>query len=117
MISLIERGNRRTRRSTLRRIARAIVAANPNGMTEGDLTQELAAAAGKALAPESRFRARVERRRDRRKRLGRYGSHELPPHPGETLVQYLDRVRRQQMLPTRGLRCPTCGSALNVVAE
>jgi len=117
MISLIELGNRRTRRSTLRRVARAMADAHPNGPIEDELTEELVEAAGEALAPESGYRARVDRRRDRRARRGRYGPRELAPHPGEELRAYLDRLRRLRMLPKRGLRCPTCGSALSAASQ
>ncbi len=113
MVGQIELGTRRTRRSTLRRIARAIVGAHPNASTEDELTEQLVEAAGAALAPESGYRARVDRRRARRAKQGRYGPRELAPHPGEERRAYLDRLRRLQMSPKRGLRCPTRGPALN----
>lgn len=56
----LERGERRTRRSTLERLARAIDGEDP------DLLDSLVAAAGLALADESLYRDRVERRRQRR---------------------------------------------------
>ena len=77
MLGQIELGTRRTRRSTLRRIARAIVAAHPNASTEDELTEQLVEAAGGALAPESGYRARVEQRRKRRAERGRYGPREV----------------------------------------
>ncbi len=117
MLGQIERGTRRTRRSTLGRIARAIVGAHPNASTEGELTEQLVEAAGEALAPESSYRDRVDRRRKKRARGGRYGPREEAPLPGEELRAYLDRLRRRQMLPKRGLRCPTCGSALTVNSD
>ncbi len=112
MLRQIELGTRRTRRSTLRRIAHAIVGAHPNASTEDELTEQLAGAAGAALAPESGYRARIDRRRERRAKRGRYGPRELTPYPGEELRAYLDRLRRWQMLPKRGLRCAACGLEL-----
>ena len=56
----IERGERRTRATTLGRLARAIDEADP------DLVHLLIGAAGVALAPESAFADRVDRRRRRR---------------------------------------------------
>jgi hypothetical protein len=112
MVSQIELGTRRTRRSTLKRIGRAIVSAHPNASTEDELTEELAEAAGAALAPESGYRDRVDRRRKRRTKRGRYGPREEAPLPGEELRAYLDRLRRWQMLPKRGICCPTCGQEL-----
>jgi transcriptional regulator with XRE-family HTH domain len=117
MVSQIELGTRRTRRSTLQRIARAIVGADPNASTEDDLTEQLAGAAGAALAPESGYRARVDRRRKRRAKRGRYGPREVAPLPGEELRAYLDRLRRWQMLPKRGVCCPTCGQELRATFD
>jgi transcriptional regulator with XRE-family HTH domain len=112
MISLLELGNRRTRRSTLQRIARAIVDAHPNAPSEDELTEGFVEAAGAALAPESGYQARVDRRRKRRAKRGRYGPREVAPLPGEELRAYLARLRRRQMLPKRGVCCPTCGQEL-----
>jgi transcriptional regulator with XRE-family HTH domain len=115
MVSQIELGTRRTRRSTLRRIARAIVGADPNVSTEDELTEQLADAAGAALAPESGYQARVDRRRKRRAKRGRYGPREEAPLPGEELRAYLDRLRRWQMRPKSGVCCPTCGQELRAI--
>ncbi len=112
MVSQIELGTRRTRQSTLRRIARAIVGAVPNVSTEDELTEQLVEAAGAALAPESGYRDRVDRRRKRRAKRGRYGPREEAPLPGEELRAYRARLRRWQMLPKRGVCCPTCGQEL-----
>jgi len=117
MVGQIELGTRRTRRSTLRRIARAIVNAGPNASTEDELTEQLVEAAGAALAPESGYRDRVDRRRKRRAKRGRYGPRELAPYPGEELRAYLYRLRQSQMLPKRGVCCPTCGSALTATFD
>lgn len=61
----IEDGTRRTRASTLGRIVGALVAVDGSA---DDLHAAFVAAAGPALAPESRYPERVARRRDRRLR-------------------------------------------------
>lgn len=60
-LSRIEAGACRTRRSTLERLAAALDVPDPAGLVE-----EWVGLAGPALAPESQFRERVERRRRRR---------------------------------------------------
>ena len=94
MIGVLEMGARRTRWSTLRRVASALVEAKPVLGDDKELTERLAAAAGPALAPESQYADRVERRRARRKRKGRYGRREKTavPLPGESLRHYLRRL-------------------------
>jgi len=62
----IERGLRRTRRSTLDRLAAALTKARPELGAPARIAARLAAEAGPALAPESNYRARVQRRRHRR---------------------------------------------------
>jgi len=62
-VERIEGGTRRTRRSTLERIAEAL---DRSGATE-----ELVALVGPALAPESAYADRIEGRRARRRRRGR----------------------------------------------
>ena len=70
----IERGIRRTRRSTLKRIARVLVEGRPDLHIPGcsDLSdpvriaRHLAELAGPGLAPESIYRARVDKRRKAR---------------------------------------------------
>jgi len=62
----IERGIRRTRRSTLERIAAALVKLKPDLGDAADLTERLAELAGPGLAPESIYRARVDKRRKAR---------------------------------------------------
>lgn len=59
----IERAIRRTRRSTLGRIAGALVELRPDIGAADELVERLAALAGPALAPESDYRERVEKRR------------------------------------------------------
>lgn len=63
-VSGIERGEWRTRRSTLERMVCALVDDDDRAEV---LVEELVAAAGPALAPESRYAERAERRRRRRK--------------------------------------------------
>jgi transcriptional regulator with XRE-family HTH domain len=64
----IEAGVRRTRLSTLRRIAEALVGAAPWMVDADRLAADLATLAGLGLAPESQYRERIERRRARRER-------------------------------------------------
>ncbi|HET6873452.1 MAG TPA: helix-turn-helix domain-containing protein [Acidimicrobiales bacterium] len=64
----IEAGQRRTRRSTLARLVAAIVTASPGLGDPENLLDHLCAAAGPALAPESAYADRVDRRRARRYR-------------------------------------------------
>lgn len=61
-IGAIERAQRRTRRSTLERLLRPLVPAEQLDRT----VDELVGLAGPALAPESTFADRVQRRRERR---------------------------------------------------
>ena len=61
----IEAAVRRTRLSTLRRIAEALVRAAPWMGDPERVTADLATLAGLGLAPESQYRERVERRRAR----------------------------------------------------
>ena len=69
----IERAIRRTRRSTLNRIAAALVELQPDLGHADDLASHLASLAGTGLAPESRYAARVEKRRKARwKRVERH---------------------------------------------
>ncbi len=73
-IEQIERGIRRTRRSTLERIAFALVEGQPALGIEGHpelgdadvLVAHLVGLAGNGLAPESEYRKRVEKRRKAR---------------------------------------------------
>ena len=65
-IEQIERGIRRTRRSTLKRIAAALVGVEPELGDVNALVEQLVELAGAGLAPESDYRYRVERRRERR---------------------------------------------------
>src|SRR4051812_1999300 len=71
-VESIERGERRTRRSTLATFVAAMVAAYPDLGDVDLLVEELVTLAGPALAPESAYMARVVRRRARRvRRIGR----------------------------------------------
>jgi transcriptional regulator with XRE-family HTH domain len=56
-VARIEAGQRRTRRSTLARIAMALTATCPELGSPGALVDELARLAGRALAPESAWAA------------------------------------------------------------
>jgi len=62
----IEAATRRTRLSTLQRIAEALVGSAPWDAQR--VTADLATLAGLGLAPESQYRERVEGRRARRRR-------------------------------------------------
>jgi len=64
----IEAAVRRTRLSTLRRIAEALVGAAPWMGDAGKVTADLATLAGLGLAPESQYRERIDGRRARRDR-------------------------------------------------
>lgn len=59
----LEAGHRRTRLSTLTRLAHSLDAPDPDA-----LLADLVTAVGAALAPESQFAERVARRRDARRR-------------------------------------------------
>jgi hypothetical protein len=59
----IEQAIRRTRRSTLARIAGALVGLRADIGSAEELVERLAALAGPSLAPESEYRERVEKRR------------------------------------------------------
>jgi hypothetical protein len=59
----IEQAIRRTRRSTLTRIAGALVEIQPDIGAADELVEHLADLAGAALAPESDYRERVDKRR------------------------------------------------------
>ena len=65
-IERIEKGIRRTRRSTLERIVAGLVAE----VEQPVVLEELVALAGPALAPESAYRDRVDRRRAGRQSKG-----------------------------------------------
>ena len=71
-LSRLERGQRRPCRSTLERIATALWMMDIYGRQRPVLLADLLDAAGMALAPESRYRERVEQRRRRRVQRGRY---------------------------------------------
>lgn len=62
----IETGVRRTRRSTLQRLAKAAARLNPAAGTQREIFDRLVEVAGSALAPPSKYQYRVDRRRLRR---------------------------------------------------
>lgn len=95
----IEQAIRRTRRSTLARIAGALVELEPSIGTADELVARLVALAGPALAPESDYHERVEkRRRSRWARLRRRVDHRfiLP-----MLFAQLDAELRAEWLEAR----------------
>ena len=96
----IESGARRTRRSTLERVAEALANTCPALGPASELGQTLAAAAGPALAPESPFRDRVARRRKRRWEKKRHLARCV------TSLEELERVGRIRLHPgtVRALR-------------
>lgn len=61
-----ETGVRRTRRSTLQRLAKAASRLNPSAGTQDEILERLIKAAGNSLAPPSPYQYRVNRRRMRR---------------------------------------------------
>jgi hypothetical protein len=65
-IEQIERAIRRTRRSTLERIVEALVKVKPDLGEPAALAGRLSRLAGIGLAPESKYRDRVEKRRKAR---------------------------------------------------
>lgn len=66
MVAHVELGTRRTRAGTLREIAAALVEVLPTLGDIEELAAQLVELAGPALAPETRYPERVERRWDRR---------------------------------------------------
>lgn len=105
-IGVLEHGSRRTRRSTLERIARALVKADSALGDPEELTERLAAAGGPAIASESAYRDRVERRRSRRKRKGRYGPRTVTPLPGESFRNFQRRLAATGARPAPGVPFP-----------
>ena len=83
----IELMKARTRVSTLERLSRALAHAQPQLGVAESLLARLVAAAGPALAPESKYSDRVEARRERRARKGRY----LPKRSKRLLVMVIER--------------------------
>ena len=114
----IELMKARTRVSTLERLSQALAHAQPQLGVAESLLSRLVAAAGPALAPESKYSGRVESRRNRRARKGRY----LPrsrkgsmltvvierPQPGETQKSFLAKMKRTAH---EGYVCLHCGRA------
>jgi hypothetical protein len=66
----IETGVRRTRASTLRRIAKAAARLNPNLGSSNEVLERLLKTGGESIAPESQYQYRVHRPRMRRFRKG-----------------------------------------------
>jgi transcriptional regulator with XRE-family HTH domain len=78
-VTRIEAGTRRTRRSTLLRLSRALCAAAPELGDPEDVVNELVATAGDSLAPESPYQDRIARRRGRRTRRNEAEVEGFPP--------------------------------------
>jgi transcriptional regulator with XRE-family HTH domain len=133
-VSRIERGRRRTRRSTLARLAGALAA---HGRDGDQVLAELLELVGSALAAESAFAGRVERRRvarfDRRRRqeawraewAGRLAASEADRvwmvsldwrrrELGRVLSRLTDRERRPW--PSRELRATEAARARELLA-
>jgi transcriptional regulator with XRE-family HTH domain len=88
----IEAAVRRTRASTLRRVAEALVKAEPRLGDPARVTADLATLAGSGLAPESNYRERIERRRVRReRRLERFWADYRPIAPDEEKILAVGR--------------------------
>lgn len=77
----IEKARRRTRESTLARIVDALLREAPQVGPKERLLAELVSLAGPALAPESPYRDRIERRRSRRQRRMAQLAEELAASP------------------------------------
>lgn len=95
----IELGERRTRESTLRRIAHGLAVLTPEGSVHSArLVQQLVDLAGPALAPESEYADRVERRRNRRR------SKQIRVAVGDELVRAARRSDYARALVATELR-------------
>jgi transcriptional regulator with XRE-family HTH domain len=86
-IQRIEAGTRRTRRSTLRRIAEAL--------GDPQLASALARLAGPALAPESPYAERITRRRERRHGKARRREQAHARQEALAAVRELERLARE----------------------
>lgn len=95
----IELGTRRTRRSTLRRIAAAFVLREPRLGPLDDLLDDLVTAAGPALAEESAYAERVARRRAAREERDWREYLERRRRDVLDSVQRWERSEYAQMLP------------------
>jgi transcriptional regulator with XRE-family HTH domain len=101
----LERGQRRTRRSTLGRLAYAIVNSEPAVGPATRLVEELVVAAGSALADESDHADRVDRRRARRARRALMNDHTWESKVTiEVLTGVVERCARDVPAGTAGRR-------------
>lgn len=99
----LEHARRRTRHSTVRRIALALAEARGAFCLADDIAEELINALGAAAAPESHRMAGIERRRNRRvKKLAEDPNADLTPLP--TQREELERRYRLAMRELRLLR-------------
>lgn len=87
-VARIERGMSRTRRSTLERLAAALVVSNPGLGSAHRLADDLVEAAGPALAEESAYAERVARRRAKRSELA--WRHDEVADQGRALAAIID---------------------------
>lgn len=101
-IEQVEQAIRRTRRSTLDRIAAALVKVRPDMGEAAALADRLAALAGPGLAPESDHRERVEKRRKARWR--RLERRVLYRHVLPVLVAQLDAELRAERRAERAAK-------------
>jgi transcriptional regulator with XRE-family HTH domain len=113
-LSMLERGVRRTRRSTIDRLAGVL--AEPLGRLAGEISEELAALAlaGDALAPESDYPERVARRAERRQ--ARRRRHREATAAEQARVQAeVDRLNRRldrrEAQQAEVARCELCHAA------
>ena len=106
----------RTRVSTLERLSQALAHAHPQLGVAEVLLARLVAAGGAALAPESKYSNRVESRRLRRARKGRYRPRRSKrllvmvierPVGGDTPKSFLARMQKRG----EGYVCLHCGRA------
>jgi transcriptional regulator with XRE-family HTH domain len=108
-LSMLERGVRRTRRSTIDRLAGVL--AEPLGRLPGEVAAELAALAGDALAPESEHAERVARRAERRQARRRRHREATAAEQArvQAEVDRLDRrLERREAQQAAASRCELC---------
>jgi transcriptional regulator with XRE-family HTH domain len=110
-VERIEAAMRRTRRSTLRRMAAALASAHPT-LDPGRVAADLIAAGGSAIAPESRYAERIARRRTRRAiRLRRRGPSLV--QRDRSLLQWARQVERMSVVTPEALEA--FGAVLNAM--
>ena len=114
-IQRLEHANRRTRHSTIRRIALALAEARGAFCLADEIAEELINALGAAAAPESHRMAGIERRRNHRmKKLAEDPNADLTPLPVKR--EELERRYRLAMRELRVLRNQQRETAANMEA-